>query len=283
MSFGRFFVGRRGFSLGFTAILFAPFRRVEAAEAPLKGISKLSDFKGTLYPIGGAADTTLSRFADLAGGSSARISIFPHSSSTPKETADELANTFMSLGVKDTDIVMPGENKSLAKSTALFMSGGDQSRMMRLLDKAMIDQMRDFLKDGNLVGGTSAGAAAVAPRMIAGGMGDGLPKSKSLLITDGLGLLPGYMVDTHVGARARQDRLMAGLAMLSNIRGIGLDEDTAVEIKNGKATVRGVGLAHVYHRSPEFQSSLPSTPEGQMVSVQNMIYSIYPAGESFDL
>ncbi|MBX9723099.1 MAG: cyanophycinase, partial [Candidatus Obscuribacterales bacterium] len=281
MSMKRFFVGRRGFSLGFTAVLFAPYKSADAAESANGGHSdQTPDFKGTLYPIGGAADFALKRFAELAGGSSGRIMIIPHSSSSPKETADDLANTFMSLGVKDTDVIMPGESKSLAKSSAVFMSGGDQNRMMRLLDKGVMEQMRAFLRDGNLVGGTSAGAAAVAKRMIAGGMGDGLPKSKSLLIADGLDLLPGYMVDTHVGARSRQDRLMVGLSMVPGVGGIGLDEDTAVEIKNGKATVHGVGVAHVYRRANDFKSDMPSTPEGKFASVQNMIYSIYPAGES---
>lgn len=279
MSTGRFFVGRRGFSLGFSALLLAPFRACQA-----QGSSAKYDFKGTLYPIGGAADSALGRFAELAGGEKARIVILPHSSSTPKDTAEDLCNSFMALGVKDTEVIMPGENKGLpAKCTAVFMSGGDQSRMMRLVDKNLIEQMRAFLKEGNLIGGTSAGAAIVAPRMIAGGMSDGLPRSKSLLITDGLGLLPGYMVDTHVGARARHDRLMAGLSMLPGVRGIGLDEDTAVEIKDGKATVRGHGVAHVYRRADEFKSNLASTPEGGLASIQNMIYSIYPAGESFDL
>lgn len=278
----RFFVGRRGFSLGFAALLFSG--KAEAQELALSNADVYSDFKGTLYPIGGGADSSLRRFAELAGADAARITILPHSSSTPKETAEELANTFMSLGVRNTDIIMPGESKSLPQGcTAVFMSGGDQNRMMRLIDKALITQIQAFLKEGNLVGGTSAGAAAVSRQMIAGGMSDGLPKSKSLLIGEGLGLLPGYMVDTHVGARARHDRLMVGLSMVPGVKGIGLDEDTAVEIKNGKATVRGVGVAHVYRRAGSFKSDLPASPEGKMASVQDVVYSIYPAGESFDL
>jgi cyanophycinase len=163
------------------------------------------------------------------------------------------------------------------------MSGGDQSRLLRLLDKSFIEQMQQFLADGGVIGGTSAGAAAVAPRMIADGMGDGLPKAGALLITDGLGLLPGYMVDTHVSARSRQDRLMVGLTMEPGVKGIGLDEDTAVEISKGKATVRGHGLAHVYRRASDFASALPNCAEGNTASIKNVIYSIYPAGESFDL
>ena len=272
MSNGPLNLSRRSFSLAF-ASLFLLGRAARAAGNP----------KGTLYPIGGNADAALWRFVQLAGGESAKIVILPHSSSSPKETVEELQNTLMALGVRNTEVIYPGENKSLPKCTAVFMTGGDQSRMMRLIDRSMIEQLHQFLDEGNLIGGTSAGAAIMAPRMIAGGMSDGMPKSKSLLINEGLGLLPGYMVDTHVSVRARHDRLMVGLSMLPGVKGIGLDEDTAVEIKDGKATVRGKGVAHVYRRADDFKSEMPATPDGQLASVQNMVYSIYPAGETFVL
>lgn len=272
-----FLMGRRGFSIAFLSSILLP------SLAKASDSSPLTEFKGTLYPIGGAADTALYRFVELAGGRKGKIVILPHSSSTPKDTAEDLANSFMALGLKNTETILPGENKSLPDCTAVFMSGGDQSRMMRLLDDAFIKQLKAFLQEGHLIGGTSAGAAAVAPVMISGGMSDGLPKSKSLSMTDGLGLLSGYVVDTHVGARARHDRLMVALSQLPGVKGIGLDEDTAVEIKSGKATVRGQGVAHVYRRAADFKSELASLEEGRMGSVENMLYSIYPPGSSFEI
>jgi len=86
-----------------------------------------------------------------------------------------------------------------------------------------------------------------------------------------------------VGARARHDRLMVALSLVPDVKGIGLDEDTAVEIQAGKATVRGQGVAHVYRRSPEFRSKLSELEEGRMGAVENVVYSIYPAGTSFEL
>ncbi len=275
MDIGNVNFSRRGFALAFMSLLACN----KALSQPASGKSS-----GTLYPIGGAADFALYRFAELAGGDRARILILPHSSSEPKETVEELQNSFMALGVKDTSVIMPGEFKgSLPKATAIFMTGGDQSRMMRIAEPALLSEVRAFVGAGNLVGGTSAGAAIMAPKMIAGGMTDGVPKSKSLLMTEGLGLLPGYVVDTHVSARARQDRLMVALSLVPGAKGIGLDEDTAVEIKDGKATVHGKGVAHVYRRADDFKSQMDATPEGQCAGVQNMIYSIYPAGESFSI
>lgn len=273
MDIGNVNFSRRSFGLAMLSLLAC--NRVMAQPATSKSA-------GTLYPIGGAADFALYRFAEIAGAEKARILILPHSSSEPKGTVEELQNSFMALGVRDTSVIMPGEYKgALPKCTAIFMTGGDQSRMMRIAEPNLLADVRAFVSAGNLVGGTSAGAAIMAPRMIAGGMGDSVPMSKSLLMTEGLGLLPGYVVDTHVSARARQDRLMVALSLVAGAKGIGLDEDTAVEIRDGKATVHGKGVAHVYRRADDFKSGMETAAEGHCASVQNMVYSIYPAGETF--
>lgn len=239
--------------------------------------------KGTLYPIGGAADFSLRRFAELAGGNKAKIVILPHSSSSPAETAEDLSNSFRALGVRETETLMPERKSPLPDCSAVFMSGGDQSRMMRLISSDLALELKKRLKEGLLIGGTSAGAAIMSSPMISGGMSDGLPKSGSLYMTDGLGLLPSYVFDTHVSKRSRQERLMAALALVPGYKGIGLDEDTAVEIKEGRATVRGHGLAHVYSRSESFQSRLASADEGKMEAIENILYSVYPPGASFEL
>lgn len=240
--------------------------------------------KGTLYIVGGAADKSLKRFVELAGGAKAKIAILPHSSSVPVEAADEIANVFASLGVKETVAIQPSGKQELPDDiTAIWMTGGDQNRLMRLADKALLDKVRDFLNNGGVVGGTSAGAAVVAPRMIAGGMEDGFPRGSSLRLGDGLGLLPGYVVDTHVKQRERHDRLMAALAMIEGVKGIGLDEDTAVEIQNGKAKVHGAGCARIYERSADFTSDLANAKDQDKASVRKVLYSIIPEGEEFDL
>lgn len=251
--------------------------RAEEKESLLAGLGK-----GTLYPIGGAADFALRRFAELAG-KNAKIVILPHSSSDPSGSGEELCNSFRALGVKETDVLLPAEKRPIPDCSAIFMSGGDQSRMMRLLPAEYIQDMKTRLHSGLLIGGSSAGAAIMSSPMISGGMSDGLPRGDSLTITDGLGLLPGYLIDTHVSKRSRQERLMAALALVPGARGIGLDEDTAVEISQNQARVYGLALAHVYRRSDSFKSKLLSVEAGRPASVEDVIYSVFPAGDSFSL
>lgn len=285
---------KRSFFNGFFLLLFLTMSifssaPVSAAENEAPTVTKSSAFKGTLYLIGGSADKSLKRFAELAGGENALVAIIPHASSTPVETADEVANQLASYGVKKTVAILPGPAGSkgtLPKDvTAVFITGGDQNRLMRLIDKDLMDSVCEFLKNDEkaVVGGTSAGAAAAVPIMIAGGMEDGLPKADSLRVSKGLGFLPGYIVDTHVYQRARHDRIKVALTLVEKVKGIGLDEDTAVEIKNGKAMVHGAGLARLYTRAADFESKLSSSKPGELASVRNVIESIVPAGEEFDV
>lgn len=261
-------------------------RADEKEKAPVDTTTKTSsnDFKGTLYLIGGNASTSLKRFAELAGGEKALVAVIPHASSLPVEAADEIANQLKSYGVNNTVTILPNTKGVLPKGvTAVFMTGGDQNRLMRLIDKDLHTAIVEFLRDGGVVGGTSAGAAAASVDMIAGGMEDSLPKAGSLRMGKGLGLLKGWVIDTHVFERTRHDRSKVALLLVDNVACIGLDEDTAVEIKDGKATVHGAGFARIFQRGENFKSTLTGKKPDEKGSVRNVIESVVPAGEDFDL
>ncbi|MBY0359954.1 MAG: Type 1 glutamine amidotransferase-like domain-containing protein [Candidatus Obscuribacterales bacterium] len=279
-------MGRLAFFLALSACFLSlslSVGRLSAAEE--KEPVKAGDIKGTLYLVGGNADTSLKRFAELAGGENALVAIIPHASATPKEAADEFANQLASYGVKKTVEILPGSNGTLPKDvTAVWFTGGDQNRLMRLLDKDLQKAVVKFLEDGGLVGGTSAGAAAAVETMIAGGMEDGKPKAGSLRIGNGLGLLKKRVIDTHSYQYGRPDRIPVYFTMVADVSfGIALDEDTAVEIKGGKAVVYGAGMARVYVRTTDFQSELPKTKTGDMAGIRGVTYSTYSADEEFDL
>jgi cyanophycinase len=287
-SIGSSGIGRRTFVRGSALALLAGFAMRQAVADDPKAEKEAAGgapFKGTLYLIGGGADQSLQRFVDIAGGAQAVIAILPHSSGAPQEAADEAANAFSARGVKNIVPIMPSQKGvGLPKNlSAVFFTGGDQNRLMRLLDPLLGTEIHDFLKGGGLVGGTSAGAAAAPPRMIAGGMDDQLLKSDSLLLGDGLGYLPGFVIDTHVLQRCRHDRLMVALSSIENATGVGLDEDTAIEIAGRKIVVRGVNHARFYKRSDRFSNTVDTVSKGTKASVRNMLYSVLSEGDQWDL
>lgn len=237
-----------------------------------------ANFLGVLFLIGGSADSTLTRFVELSGGKDAFIVILPHASGIPEEVSLKLTKTLTDLGAGKCLTILPGENKSLPReATAVYFTGGDQSRLVKDIGAELLQQVTDFLQAGGVVGGTSAGAAVAAATMIAGGMDDGLLRSGALLLEPGFGLLPGCIVDTHVKQRERTDRLMAAVSLVDHVIGIGLDEDTAVEIKDGIAKACGAGHVRVYRRSASHKSTLVAGQD-KRASVFDMTVSVLSEG-----
>jgi cyanophycinase len=63
-----------------------------------------------------------------------------------------------------------------------------------------------------------------------------------VVVREGLGLLPGVIVDQHFVKRQRENRLFGLLLKHPEERGVGIDEDTAILVTGGRqAEVVGKG------------------------------------------
>lgn len=198
--------------------------------------------RGAIVAIGGAEDTSgdgdiLQMFVDLAGGKDARIAIIPAASEEPQESGDGYRSLFKEMGVTEIEVLQFQTREAAGKEAALeplrwatgvFMTGGDQNR---LADIIIGTPVHDCLKEHNTVGqvvaGTSAGAAILASHMIQGGEGGASPRKGMVNLTEGLGLLPNTIIDTHFDERGRTGRLIACHAVHTDLISLGLDEDTA--------------------------------------------------------
>lgn len=253
-----------------------------ASQAGPGNTNKSSAPKASYFLIGGNAKTTLADFVQLAGGEKANIAIVTHAAEDPAKMGDDLQNSFNELGVKITSVILPGSKTGLPKdTTAVYLCGGTQSRLKRLLEEPMLSQLLTF--DG-LIGGSSAGAMIAAPRMIAGGMDDHVVKARSLNVIEGLNFVPNVVIDTHVGERSRDTRLMTALVLIETAElGIGLDEDTAVYIHDGKARVYGEGNVRLFKRGEGFRSNVEARGKNATSSVHNVVMSVLSSGDEFDL
>ncbi len=119
----------------------------------------------------------------------------------------------------------------LSKATAVWISGGDQSRLAnRYLGSRVEEEIRGVMRRGGIVGGTSAGSAIVTKIMISGGKLE--PR-----IDKGLDILPKAIVDQHFSQRGRQTRLANAVANHPDRIGIGIDESTGLHITSKAAKV----------------------------------------------
>lgn len=207
---------------------------------------------GCVMAIGGNEDkraartSILAAFIERAGGPQARIVIVPSASVAPRERAQRYTKIFARLGVKAVHAVHAEAGVSqedlaaIRNATGIFVTGGDQVRLMDALRAAgCIEPIRAAVRNGAVYAGTSAGASAVSRRMIASST---RKKGADIVAFDeGLGLIPDAIIDQHFGQRRRLTRLInASNAHL--LTGIGIDENTAIVwTRDGIVTVEGTG------------------------------------------
>lgn len=252
----------------------------------------------TLLIIGGAEDkvgrvTILRRFVRLAGGRSANIVIIPTASSVPDEVVSVYSTVFSRLGVQEIGAVNPPSRSAssdpelaarLDAATGVFLSGGNQLRLSQLLvGTPMGEALLRAYQRGAVIAGTSAGASIMSQFMISMGEEGVTPRQRSSQLTVGLGLLTGVIVDQHFDQRARYGRLMSLVAGSPSLLGMGIDEDTAAEIRDEtELTVVGSGAVFVVDARSAVTDAHEAKRDAPLLVSGAVVHSL-PFGATFDL
>ena len=200
--------------------------------------------KGTLIAVGGGNMSKELRELILtrAGGPDAPILIIPQSSERPK-AGEESANEWKKAGAKSVAILeLNDKAESMVKEARfIWIGGGDQNRLMKLLPPKVIDAIRTRYHEGATVGGTSAGAAVQSQVMITGDGDNEVISPNSARVATGFGLWPEVIVDQHFIARQRFNRLLSAVLDKPELLGVGVDEATAVIWHDRTIEVAGAG------------------------------------------
>lgn len=251
-----------------------------------------------LLIIGGAEDRAgsaplLRRFVRLSGGRRARIALIPTASGFQDEVVAAYTEVFRRLGAAAPLVVNPADRAAaddpelvarVDEATGVFMTGGSQLRLSNVFPGTATGRaIHRAYERGAVVAGTSAGASIMSDFMIS--MGDeGLtPRQRTSQVSQGLGLLPGVIIDQHFGQRSRYGRLMSVAAASPNLVGLGIDENTAVEFVDGSVfTVRGAGAVFVLDCRGAVTDA-PDARRGAPLLVSGAVVHNLPAGATFDL
>jgi cyanophycinase len=252
----------------------------------------------TLFIIGGAEDrigkaTVLRRFVRLAGGRRSRIVLIPTASSFQDEVTQSYTDVFTRLGAPTPAVVNPQHRIDahdeaavalLDDATGIFMSGGSQLKLsQRFPGTPLGDAIHRAHARGAVIGGTSAGASIMSQFMISMGDEGITPRQRHSQLSAGLGLLGGVIIDQHFAQRSRYGRLMSMVAASPNLIGIGIDEDTAVEVRDSRTlTVHGSGAVFVLDCRGA-TSDAPEARRGAPLMVSGAVVHSLPAGSTFDL
>lgn len=252
----------------------------------------------SLLIIGGAEDkigrvTILRRFVRLAGGRKSKIVVVPTASAMADEVIEVYSTVFSRLGCPDVTSVDPAsrvesENEELIaridEATGIFISGGNQLKLSQLIVGTPLgDAMVRAYERGAVVAGTSAGASIMSQFMISMGEEGVTPRQRSSQLTQGLGLVPGVIIDQHFDQRSRYGRLLSLVAGSPSLLGMGIDEDTAAEITDGnQLTVVGSGAVFVVDARRAITDAHEARRDAPLLVTGAVVHSL-PYGATFDI
>ena len=252
---------------------------------------------GHLVIVGGAEDrlqdrVILRKFMEYAGGPGGRIRLITAATAVPEAVGESYVKAFGELGAQDFAVLPLSDRHSafsphlrddILQADGIFMSGGDQSRLMAALwETPVLGALHQaFHLRGCCVGGTSAGAAVMSRHMISQGPALLRPRKDAIDTDIGLGLLPAAVVDQHFSERRRLARLLSALALRPDLLGVGIDEDTALVVERGHAIeVIGKGVVTLVDPS-EVKTNVETLEADEQIEMLGLQLHTLPAGHRY--
>lgn len=252
--------------------------------------------KGKLFIIGGGSrpDFLVDRMIKEAGLKSGEtVAIFPHASEEQDSSFYYAKQQFEKRNLKALDCAFKKDEKlppskldSLKTAKLIYIGGGDQVRFMEIINSN--PEVKNLLisayQNGKMIAGTSAGAAVMSEVMITGNQlkykdyentFDNI-EIKNVETKQGLGFIKTAVIDQHFVVRSRYNRLLSLIIENPTYKGIGIDEGTAILVKNGAAEVVGRAQVIVF-KNPKQSKKL----NGDKLGAQGITLDIYLNGEKF--
>jgi cyanophycinase len=225
----------------------------------------------------------------------ATVVVIPTASEEPDEAAKEYVDVFTALGVEKVEVLdiqsreqanSPEALEVINRAGGVMLTGGDQLRLTALLGGTQVLRRlyERYLKEPIIIGGTSAGAAAMSTPMIYQGRNDAGFRKDEIHITTGLQLLRDVAIDTHFVARGRIVRMAQIIATNPGCIGLGLEEDTAVLVTKGRELeVLGTGLVVVVDGHNCTGNTIYQVKPGEPFSIRDLRIHMLSKGERYTL
>lgn len=214
--------------------------------------------KGSLVIVGGAMRDSLifAKFMELAGGEEANIVVIP-TAIADTLSEEQMNNSAMwasrrgvknvtVLHTKDRDLADSEEfTKPIREASGVWFTGGRQWRIAdSFLNTRTHEEIKNLMRRGGVVGGSSAGATIQGAYLARGDTG-----GNQVMMGDheeGMDLFPNTAIDQHLLKRNRQFDLIEILETYPELLGIGLDENTAIVVHGDTFEVMGAGYVAIF-------------------------------------
>jgi cyanophycinase len=255
--------------------------------------------KGKLFIIGGGhrSDALMTQLVNLSDlKKKDYIVVLPMSSEEPdsayiyfKKQFEKLtSNPIIMLNFDKTTATNKVLNDSLQNAKLIFISGGDQSRFMNVVKNTPIyTAIHQAYENGSTIAGTSAGAAVMCEHMITGNQKLETKYTETfnnirydnLETTVGLGLVKNVIIDQHFLKRSRYNRLLSALVEFPTHIGIGIDESTALIVRDKEIEIVGESEVIVVKKP----KGIAKSKKENLVSIKSLEMAVYNEGQKFKI
>jgi cyanophycinase len=253
---------------------------------------------GKLLIIGGHEDKLegkliLRELARLTG--SGKLVVATLASEQPSESWERYENILRDLGVRHLshlrvetreDGASPRALSALRDASAVFFTGGDQVRLTSLFgDTPAFSRCAEILSRGGTIAGTSAGAAVMSEIMIVSANDEQSHRIGSpLLLAPGFGFFKDVIVDQHFAERGRIGRLLGVVAQNPRVLGLGIDENTAIEVRPGRDfLVMGEGAVYVVDGAHITHTNVALEEKKRATAMYDVCLHVLTQSDRFDL
>ena len=247
---------------------------------------------GSLVIVGGGGmpKEVTEKFIELAGGPEGPIVVLPTANPPAGENgkSDRREGTFFERAGAKHVLVLPQRTRdevespefeaALKNAKGVWFGGGRQWRFVDCYAGTKAEELlRDVLRRGGVIGGSSAGATIQGDYLVRGSV-LGNEEMMAEGYERGLAYLPGAAIDQHFTQRKRFADMTSVMRRHGQLLGIGIDEATALIVQGETAQIMGRGNAHFYDYRARNSASSGDVPLADAPD-----YIAVKAGEKFDL
>src|SRR5882762_9879562 len=212
--------------------------------------------KGFVIAMGGGNGTPeiFEKWKSLGGGSNARVVLIPTANNPGDDIAPVVNGLKQVFGVQNVSVLDTKDRakansaefvEPLRQATFVFIDGGRQWRLADAYFGTRVErELRNVLKRGGVIAGSSAGASILASYLVRGD-----PKGAEVMMAGGhergFGFIPNSAIDQHVSERHRERDMEPVIAAHPKLVGIGIDPNTVIVVHEDQFEVLGSGKVTV--------------------------------------
>ena len=212
---------------------------------------------GSLVVVGGGLQdlTILQHFAQLAGGNDAPIIVIPTAGGDNQYDQNWPGlNQFKQAGLTNLTLIHTYDRRKadtdsfaapIREAQGVWFTGGRQWRLAdSYLDTKVHEALIELLERDGVIGGSSAGATILGSYLARGDT-----SSNTIMMGDheeGLDFIHNVAIDQHLLRRNRQFDLLEVIEAKPELLGIGIDEDTAIVVRDNQFEVIGKSYVVIY-------------------------------------